>query len=160
MLGIQRWIKLLWSLPHCSVTKSCLTLHDPMDCSMPGFPVLHYLPELAQTHVHWAVDAIQSSHPLLPHSLSALNLSQHHPDLFSNESALCIRWPKYWSFSFSISPSNEYSWPLAFTGFSPCCPRGSQESSLGPQFKGINSLALNFFYGSALTLVHAYCKNQ
>ena len=59
-----------------SVTKSCLTLCDAMDCSMPGFPVLHCLPRFAQTHVHWVENAIQSSHPLLPPSPPALNLSQ------------------------------------------------------------------------------------
>ena len=78
-----------------------------MDCSTPGFPVHHHLPELAQTHVHWVSDAIQPSHPLSSPSPPAFNLSQHWG--FYNESALHIRWPKYWSFSFSISPSNEYS---------------------------------------------------
>ena len=62
----------------CSVTKSCPALHDPMNCSMPGFPVFHYLPELAQTHVHWISDAIQPPHPLSSPSPLALNLSQHH----------------------------------------------------------------------------------
>ena len=61
----------------CSVTQSCLTLCDPMDCSTPGFPVLHNLLEFAQTHMHWVGDAIQPSHPPLPPSLPALNLSQH-----------------------------------------------------------------------------------
>ena len=61
----------------CSVTQSCLTLCNPMDCSMPGFSVLYYLPEFAQTHVHWVSDAIQPSHPLFPTSPLALNLSQH-----------------------------------------------------------------------------------
>ena len=61
----------------CSVAKSCLTLWSPKDCSMPGFPVFHYLPELAQTHVHWVSDAIQPSHPLSSPSPLALNLSQH-----------------------------------------------------------------------------------
>ena len=60
----------------CSVTKSCLTFCDPMDCSLPGFPVLHYFPEFAQTHVYWADDAIQLSYSLLPPSPPALNLSQ------------------------------------------------------------------------------------
>ena len=76
-----------------------------MDCSTPGFPVLYQLPELAQTHV--LSDAIQPSHPLSSPSPPALNLS--HIRVFSNESVLHIRWPKYWSFSLSISPSNEYS---------------------------------------------------
>ena len=81
-----------------------------MDCSTPGSPVFHYLPEFAQTH--WVSDAIQPSHPLLPASSPALNLSQHQ--VFSNELALRIRWPKYWSFSSSISPSKEYSGLISF----------------------------------------------
>ena len=90
-----------------SVTQSCLTLCDPVDCSRPGLPVHHQLPELAHTHVHHIGDAIQPSYPLLSPSPPTVNLSQHQ--VFSNESALCIRWSKYLSFSFSISPSNEYS---------------------------------------------------
>ena len=89
----------------CSVAQSCLTLCNPMDCSMPGFPVLHYLEEFAQPHVHWVNDDIQPSHPLSP----LLLLSSVFPSIrvFSSESALDIRWPQYWSFSFS--PSNKYS---------------------------------------------------
>ena len=93
--------------------QSCLTLCRPMDWSTPGFPVLHYFLEFSQTHVHWVGDSIQTSHPLLSPSPPALNLSQHQ-GLFSNESALPIRKPKYWSFSFSISPSNEYSELISF----------------------------------------------
>ena len=78
-----------------------------MDSTTPGFPVLHHLPEPAQTDVHWVSDAIWPSHPLPPSSPPALNLSQHQG--FSSESALHIRWPKNWSLSFSISPSHEYS---------------------------------------------------
>ena len=96
----------------CSVTHCCPTLCDPMDRSMPGFPVHHQLPELAQTHVHWVSDAIQQSHPLSSPSPLAFNLSQHQG--LSNESALRIRWPKYWSFSFNISPSSEYSELISF----------------------------------------------
>ena len=93
-----------------SVTQSYLTLGSPMDCSMPGFPVLHHLPEFAQTHVHQVGDTIQPSHLLSLTSPPVFNLSQHQErTVFSNESVLCIRWPKYWSFSFSISPSKEYS---------------------------------------------------
>ena len=84
-----------------------------MDCSTPGFPVHHQLLELAQTRVHQAGDAIQPSHPLLSPSLPTFNLSQHQ-GLFSNESVLRIRWPEYWHFSFSISPSNEYSGLISF----------------------------------------------
>ena len=91
----------------CSVAKSCPTLHGPMDCSTPVFPVPQHLVEFAQVHVHCIGDAIQPSHSLSPSSPSVLNLSQHQG--FCNEFALCIRWPKYWSFSFSICPSSEYS---------------------------------------------------
>ena len=84
-----------------------------MDCSTPGLTVHHHLPELAETHVHRIGDAIQPSHPLLspllllPSVFSSIRV-------FSNESVLCIRWPKYWNFSFSISPSNEYSGLISF----------------------------------------------
>ena len=79
---------------------------QPMYCTTPGFPVLQ-LVELAQTHVHPVGDAIQLSHPLSSPSLPASNLPNIR--VYSNESFLCIRLPKYWSFSFSISPSNDYS---------------------------------------------------
>ena len=78
-----------------------------MDCGTPGFPVHHQLPGLTQIHVHWVGDAIQLFHPLLSPSPPAFNLSQHQ--VFSYGSVLHIRWPKYWSFSFSINLSNEYS---------------------------------------------------
>ena len=83
-----------------------------MDCSTPGFPVRHQLPELAQTHVHRVGDAIQPSHPLSSPFPPALNPSQHQ-GLF-NESTLRMRWPKYWSFSFSISPSKEHPRLISF----------------------------------------------
>ena len=95
----------------CLVDQFCPNLCDPMGCSMPSIPVLHHLLEFAQTHIHWVGDAIQPSHPLLCPS-PAFHLSSIR--VFSNESAVCIRWPKYWSFSFSISPSNEYSGLISF----------------------------------------------
>ena len=82
-----------------------------MDCSTPGFPVHHQHPELAQTHVHQVGDAIQPSHPLSSPSLLAFNLSQHQ-GLF--QYGLCIKWPKYWSFSFSIIPSKEIPGLISF----------------------------------------------
>ena len=97
-----------------SVTQWCPTLCDPMDCSTPGLPIHHQLPEIAQTQVHQVGDAIQPSHPLPSPSPSAFNLSQQKDWLSSSESVLCIRWPKYWSFNFSISPSNEYSRLISF----------------------------------------------
>ena len=94
----------------CSVTQLCLTLCNAMGCSTLGFLVLHHLPKLAQTRVHCVGDAIQPSHPLI------LLLPSIFPSIrvFSNESALHIRWPKNWSFSFSISPSNEYLGLISF----------------------------------------------
>ena len=83
-----------------------------MDCSTPGFPVHHQLLEIAQTHVCWVGDAIQPSHPLSSPSPPAFNLSQQQ--VFSNESVLCIRWPKHRSFSFRISPLDEYSGLISF----------------------------------------------
>ena len=82
-----------------------------MDHSTPGFPVHYQLPEFTQTHVHWVWDAIQPSHLCHPLLLPSIFPSIR---IFPNESVLHIRWPKYWSFSFSISPSNEYSGLISF----------------------------------------------
>ena len=97
----------------CSVAKSCPTLCHPMTCSTLGSFVLHCLPEFAQIQVRWFSDAIQPSHPLQP----LLLLPSVFPRIgvFSKESALCIKWPKCWSFSFTISPSNEYSGLISFS---------------------------------------------
>ena len=95
-----------------SVAQLCPTLCNPMDCSRPGFPVHHQLLEFTQTHAHRVGDAIQPSHPLSSPSPPTFNLSSIR--VFSNESVLHIGWPKYWSFSFSISPSNEYSGLISF----------------------------------------------
>ena len=89
-----------------SVAQSCPTLCDPMNCSTPGLPVHHQLLEFTQTYVHRVGDAIQPSHPLLSPSLLPPIPSSIR--VFSNESSLRMRWPKYWSFSFSISPSSEH----------------------------------------------------
>ena len=83
-----------------------------MDCSTPGLPVHHQIPEFTQTHVHRVGAAIQPSHPLSP--LLLLTSIFHSIRVFSNESALCIRWPKFWSFSFNISPSNEHPGLIPF----------------------------------------------
>ena len=93
----------------CSVTQLYPTLCDPMDCSTPGFPVFHHLLEFA--HVYWVIDAIWPSHPLPPSSPFVINLSQQQ-GLFQPVDS--IRWPKYWSFSFSIRASNEYSGLIVF----------------------------------------------
>ena len=95
-----------------SVAKLCPTLCHPKDCSTPGFPVLCCLPGFAQIHVLWVGDAIQPSHPLSSPSPPVFNLSQHQGLFQALIQVLCIRWPKYWSFS--ISPSNEYSGLISF----------------------------------------------
>ena len=137
-----------------SVTQSCLTLCDPMDCSTPGFPVHHQLLELAQTPRSldgwWCHPTISSS--VIPFS----SCPQSFPASWSffNKSVLCIRWPKYWSFSFSISPSNEYSGLISFRfdWFDLLAsPRDSQESSPTPQYKSINSSVFSFLYGPTVT---------
>ena len=93
------------------VTERCPALCVPMDCSTPAFTALHYLPVFAPTHGYRVNDSIQPSHPLSRFLL----LPSIFPSImvFFNESTLCIRWPKYWSFSFSISPFNEYSWLIS-----------------------------------------------
>ena len=95
------------SVQFSSVTQSCLILCDPMNYSTPGLPIHHQLPEFTQTHVHGVGDVIQPSHPLLSPSPLAFNLSQHQ-GLFQRVGSH-IRWPKHWSFSFSISPTRDYS---------------------------------------------------
>ena len=90
-----------------SVTQSCPNLCDRMNCSTPGLPVHHQLPESTQTHVHRVGDAIQPSHPLSSPSPPAFNLSH-------NRGLLRIRWPKYWSLSFNISPFNENPGLISF----------------------------------------------
>ena len=100
------------SVQFSSLAQSCPTLGDPMDCSTPGFLVHYQLPELTQTHVHRVGDAIQPS--ILCYPLLLLPSIFPSIRVFSNESVLRIRWPGYWSFSFSISPSNEYSGLISF----------------------------------------------
>ena len=141
---------------------SCVWLFvTPRTCSTPGFPVLHHLLELAQTHVHWVGDAIQPLHPLLSPSPSAFNLSQHQ-GLFQWVSS-SHQVTKYWSLSLSISPSKEYSGLVSFRidwfDLLARSPRDSQESS-PTQFKSITSSALSFLYSPTLTSIHDYWKNQ
>ena len=98
------------SVQFSSVAQSCPTLCDPMNRSTPGLHVHHQLPEFTQTHVHRVSDAIQTTHPLSSPSPPALNPPSIR--VFSNESTLRMRWPKYWSFSFSIIPSKEIPGPI------------------------------------------------
>ena len=96
----------------CSIAKLCLTLCDPMNCSMLGFPVLYYLWQFAQIHVHWVID---STYLILYHPLLLLPSTFPSIRVFSNESALFTRWAKYWRLSFSICCSNEYSGLISFS---------------------------------------------
>ena len=131
---------LVTHLMSSSVAQSRPTLCNPMDYSTPRFAIHHQLPELTQTQFHWVGDAIQPSYHLSSTS-PTFSLSQH--PVFSNESVVCIRWPKYWRFSFSISPSkNIQGWfPLGLSGLISLQSKGlSKVFSNTPQFKSINSL--------------------
>ena len=136
-----------------SVTQSCLTLW-PHGVQHTGFPVHYQLLELALTHVHWIDDAIQPFHPLSPLLLTPSIFPSIK--VFSNESALHIRWPNYCSFSFSISSSKKYSGLLSFRidWFDLLAVQGTLKSSPAPQFQTTNSLALSLLYGPTLTSIH------
>ena len=105
-------LRVLTILYKLQFSHSVVSLCEPMNCSTPGFPIHYQLPEPTQTHVHQVGDVTQPSNPLSSPSPPAFNLSQHQ--VFSSESVLHIRQPKYWSFSFSISPFNEYSGLISF----------------------------------------------
>ena len=130
-----------------------------MDCSTPGFPVLHYLPEFVQTHVHWVDDAIQPSHLLSPPTPTVLSLSLHQ-DLFEWVGALHqiarVLELQLQSFQWIFSIDILQEWLI----WSLCSPRDSQESSPVTQFKNISSLALDFLHGPMLTSLHNYRKNH
>ena len=134
-------------------------LCDPMNCSTPGLPVHHHLPELAQTQVHWISDVIQPSHPVILFSsrLQSFPASGSFPmsQLFtSGGQSIGV------SASTSVLPMNIQDWfPLGLVG-SPYSPRDSQESSPTPQFKNVNSSALSFLYNPTLTSIHDYWKNH
>ena len=115
MQNSNTFLQSLLFLGNVKVSQLCLTLCDPMDCSMSGFPVHHNLPELTQTHVLQVSDASQPSYPLSSPSLPAFNLSRHQ----GKSQFFASGGKKYWSFSFSISPFNEYSGliPLKWTGW-------------------------------------------
>ena len=132
-----------------------------MHCSMPGFPVHHCLPEFAQTHVHQVGDAIQPSHALSSPSPPAFNIFQHQ-SLFqwvssSYQVAERLEFQfQYQSFQWICRVDSLKDWLV----WSPCCSRDSQEGSLIPQFKSINSSTLSFLYGPTLTSTHDYWKNH
>ena len=142
-----------------SAAQSCPTLCDPMNRSMPGLPLHHQLPEFIQTHVHRVRDAIQPSYPLSSPSPPA-----------PNESTLRMRWPKYWSFSFSISASSEHPGLISFRmdwldlpavqgTLKSLLQHHSSKASIR-QFKSINSSALSFLHSPTLTSIHDHRKNH
>ena len=130
----------------------------PMDCSTPGFPVHYQLLEFIQTLVHWVGDAIQSSHPLSSSTPPTFNLSLHQ--VFSSESALRIRWPKNWNFSFNISPSNEYSGLISFRmdWLDLLAVQGTLKNLLQHHSSKASVLQCSAFF--ILQLSHPYWKNH
>ena len=125
-----------------------------MNSSTPGLPVHH---QTQSSPKLMSIESVMpSSHLILCHLLLLLSPIPHNIRAFSSESTLCMRWPKYWNFSFSISPSKEHSGLVG----SPCSPRDSQESPPTPQFKSINSLVLSFLYSPTLTSIHDHWKKN
>ena len=164
-LGEGKWVKVVKRykllVQFSSVTQSCLTLCDPMNRSKPGLPVRHQLLEFTQTHVHWVGNATQPSHPLSSPSPPALNLSQHQ-GLFqwvssSHEVAKVLEFQLQYQ-SFQWTPRTDLLWNGLVEP--PCSPKDSQESSPTPQFKSINSSALNFLYSPTVTSIHDHWKNH
>ena len=131
---------------------SHVSLCDPMDCSTPGFPVLHYFLEFTQAHVYCISDAIQPSHPLLFPSPPAFTLP-HHQGILQWISSCQLH---HQCFQWLFRPDFLYDWLV----WSPCCSRDCHESSPTPQFKGVSSLALSLVYGPTLISVYDYWKNH
>ena len=148
-------------IPHytVAVVQSCPILCYPMDCSIPGFPVHHHLPELTQTHVHPVGDAIQQTCSVVPFSswIQSFPASGFFPVsrfFASGGQSIGV------SASTSVLPMNIQDWlHLGLTGLI-CSARDSQESSPTPQFKCINSLVLSFLYSPTLISIHDYWKND
>ena len=144
-----------WNNQFSSVTQSCLTFCDPMDCSMPGFPVHHQLLELAQIHVHPAI-----SSPIIPFSscLQSFPASGSFPisQFFESDGQSIGA-----SASASVLPKNiQDCFLLGLTGWICCSPKNSQESSPTPQFESMSSSVLSFLYGPTLTSIHDHWKNH
>ena len=140
----------------CSVTQSLFV--TPMDSSTPGFPVFHYIWSLLKL---MSIELVMpSNHLILCHPLLLLPSIFPSTRVMSSESALHIRWPKYWNVGFRISPSNEYSGLISFRidWFDLLAAKRILKSSWTPQFKNINSLALSLLHGPTLTSIHDYWK--
>ena len=159
--ALWSWVLTVVFLNQSVQLLSCVWLSaTPMDCSIPDFPVHHQLLELAQMHVPWVGDT--SNHFILCWSLLLLASIFLSIRVFSNESVLWIRWPKYWSFSFSISSSNEYSGLISFRmdWLDLLAVQETLESSPTQQFKNINSSILSFLYSPTLRSTHDYWENH
>ena len=148
-----------------SVAQSCLTLCDPMNRSTTGLPVHHQLPEFTQTHVPWVGDAIQPSHPLSSSSPPAPNAPSIRA--FSNESTLRMRWPKYWSFSFSIIPSKEIPGLISFRmdwwdllAVQGILKNLLQHHNSKHQFFGAQPSSPSNYHRPTITSIHDYWKNH
>ena len=153
------WQRTKIVLEQIVIVQSCLTLCDTMDCSMPGFPVLHYLLEFAQNHVHWVSDAIQWSHSVTLFSCCPQSLPASESFLMSQLFASCGQIIGT-SASASVLPTNiQGGFPLALTGLI-LLSKNTQESSPIPEFKSINYLALSLRYGPTLTSIHDYWKSH
>ena len=144
------WFDVFISYDYCcqfsSVTRSCLTLCDPMGCSTPSFPVRHQLLDMLKFMSMESV--MPSNHLILCHPLLLLPSIFPSMRVFSKESVLCIRWSKYWSFSFNISPSNEYS-GLTSLGCTGCI--SLQSKGLSRVFSN-NAVQKHQFFGSQVSL--------
>ena len=143
-----------------SVTQSCLTLCDPMNSSMPGLPVHHQLPEFTQTHVLELV--MPSSHLILCRPLLLLTPIPPSIRVFSNESSLRMRWPKYWSFSFNISPSNEHPGLISFRmdWLDLLAVQGTLKGLLQHHSSKAWILWCSAFFTVQLTSIHDHWKNH
>ena len=151
----------MYPVQFSSVARSCLTLCDPMDNSTPGLPVYHQLPEFTQTHAHYS--GMPSSHLILCRPLLLLPPIPPSIRVFSNESTLLMRWPKYWSFSFSISPSNEHTGLISFSmdWLDLLAVQGTLKSLLQHHSsKASIFLVLSFPHSPTLTSIHDHWKNH
>ena len=141
------------------VSQSRPTICSAKDCSMPGLPLHHQLKEFTQTHLHWVSNAMQQSHPL-----SSLLPPSIFPSIrvFSNESALHIKWPNYWNFTFNISPSNEHPGLISFRMDWLDLPtvQGTLKIFSNITVQKHNSSVLSFLYSPILTSIHDYWKNH
>ena len=154
-LPAGRWTSVQFS----PVTQSCATLCDPMRCSTPGLPIHHQLPEFTQTHE----SVMPSYHLILCHPLHLLSSIFPSIRVFSSESTLCIRWSNYWSFSFKISPSNEYSGLISFRmdWLDLFAVQGTLKSLFQHHSSKASILWCSaFFYSPTLTSIHDYWKNH